>query len=236
MADSDETVTQENPDEGNDNNAPKITKDDLTNKYRAGRDEGIDKGVRDTLKTVNSVLGTEFDSIDTLKQGLGEVHVGDVEETEVVTELKEKLAAKDEKISNLSSKIQDFRVSSTMEKEISSSLGDKELIIPKEDAKVLFNANYGYVESGGKLLATKGGEKFLNDNGDFATVGEAFSKFATERGLIKKSAQGGAGGGSQERSTDSNNPFVTGNKTAQAKLFREDKAKFDRLKEQAKRK
>lgn len=213
---------------------PKITKDDLTNKYRDGRKEGIQKGSRDAINKINEILNTDFDSLEAIEEKLPTVIKSSAEESEVVQQLQDKLKEKSKAVENLSKKIQDFRVQGTRSKQINEAIGDRKLKLSQDDALTLFEANYGYTEEDGQLFATKGGEKFVNDSGDFVTVGEAFSQFASKRSLFEATAEGGTGGGTAGKGgADSNNPFVTGNKTEQARLFRENPEKYKILKAKA---
>lgn len=222
-------------DDGN-GSSNEITVNDLTDKFRDGRSEGVEKGVKDTLNQINTTLDTDFNSLDDLKSGLTETIKGSVEESEVVQQLQEKLKSKDQKIQNLGGKIQDFRVSGTRDKQIQEALGDKSLKIDKGDALTLFKNQYGYEEKDGELFAVNAeGERFLTDDGNFATVGDAFYRFAKDKNLLAGNATGGTGGrtGASNRSGSTENPFLTGNKTEQAKLYRKDKELFQRMKQEA---
>jgi hypothetical protein len=219
---------------GEQGESKKFTKDDLTSKFRAGRDEGIQKGVKDALGTLNDVLNAEFESLDDVKSTLPEMFNSGAEQEEVVNQLQNKLKEKDQTIQNLQGKVQDFRVSNKRQQQIKQNIGDRSLKVDLEDAEVLFNTKYGYVEEGGELYATENGNKIMNDEGNFATVGEQFAKFAETKGLFSGNAKGGAGGGTQAKSkAGKNNPFQTGNLTEQARLYRDDREAYDRLKAEA---
>lgn len=234
QGEGDSQKTNGNGNEGEKGNDAKFTKDDLTSKFRAGRDEGINKGKRDALDTVNKVLDAEFESLDDLKSSLPEIVNSGAETEEVVTKLQGKLQEKEQTIQNLQGKVQDFRVSGQKQKQINEAIGDRKLKIDPEDAQMLFENNFGYVEEDGKLLATQDGNKVLNDEGNFATVGEQFAKFAETKGLFSGNAKGGAGGGTKPKNkAGSKNPFETGNLTEQARLYNEDKETYKRLKAEA---
>lgn len=232
QGDGDQEDKQENQD------VIEMSKKDLSEKIIEGRNEGIEKGKKDALGVINESLGTDFGSLDQASESLAEKNLGsneDGEESEVVKELQNKLKEKDEKIQNLSSKMQDIRTERELKDSVSEQLGDTELTLPFDEVRTLVDSKYGYQEKDGTLYATKDGDRFLNDSGEYMTYAEAFSEYAKSRGLIDGGSSGGTGGGTNPSSSKggSDNPFVTGNATEQAKLFRENPDKARRLKKQA---
>lgn len=220
--------------DGNDPNKLSLTKEQLSKKIIDARNEGITKGSKDTLSTVNEVLGTEFESLDEAKEGLTEAHIGSIEESDVVKDLQNKLQEKDSQIESINRKMQDTRVSNSLRKQVSEKLGDKKLAIDFDDAKLLFESAYGYVEKDGKAYATQNGERFLDDNGEYATLDSAFLSFAKSKGLIQGNASGGTGGTTSTGGSKSGNPFDKSSDafslTEQSKLFRTNPKKAKRLK------
>lgn len=214
-----------------------MSKEKLSDKIIEGRNEGIEKGKKDALGTINESLGTEFSSLDEATETLTSKSMdeSDSEENEVVQELQDKLKEKDQKIENLSSKMQDIRTQDKLEKSVSDELGDVDLKLPFDEARTLVDSKFGYTEKDGTLYATKDGDRFLNDSGGYKTYAQAFKEYVKSRGLIDGGSSGGTGGGTAPSSKGggSNNPFVTGNVTEQARLYNEDKAKYRRLKKEA---
>lgn len=222
-------------DKKTDDNQITLTKEKLSDKIVNGRNEGIEKGVNDTLSVINETLDTDFSDLDTMKESLSEAHIGDIEESEVVQQLQNKLSEKDSKIENLSKKIQDNRISDSVESQLNDALGDKDLLVDFEDLKALHNRNtdIGYVEKDGEVYATKDGNRFLNDEGDYTKYSESVYNYAKSKNLIQGNAKGGSGGGTVENPGSSGNPFETGNVTEQAKLFKSNPEKAKRLKKAA---
>lgn len=222
-------------DGGSDENVIKLTKEELSDKITDGRDEGIEKGRRDTLETINDTLGTEFGSVEEAQETLSEAHIGDITESDVVQDLQGKLKNKDEKIQSYEQKLQDMRVKDQVFSDFKSELGDKELALPLEDVKTLHDKKFGYTEKNGELYVTKGGERMLNDNGQYKTYAESLMDFSQQKNLIKGSASGGSGGGTNPSGggSGSENPWETGNLTEQAKIMANDPKKAERLKKRA---
>lgn len=214
-----------------------LTKKELSNKITNGRDEGIEKGRRDALNTINDALGTDFGDLETAKESLAEeAHVGDIEESDVVQDLQGKLKERDQIIQAKDQKIQDLRVKDTLMSDVKEQLGDKDLKLGVDDIKTLHDKERGYTEKDGELYATKNGERLLNDSGEFMKYSESIMKFAENKNLIEGSASGGSGGSttpSGSGSGSNENPFETGNLTEQARLKSENPEKYKRLKARA---
>jgi len=221
-------------DDNNDKEVIEMSKKDLSNKIIEGRNEGIEKGRKEAVGVLNETLGTEYDSLDTAKEDLSEKKVGNVEESEVVQELQDKYKKAQENIEAYENKIQDMRVEDQLKSSVSEALGDNDLSLPFDEARTLVDSKYGYVEKDGTLYATKDGDRFLNDSGDYMTYAEAFNNYVQSRGLIDGGSSGGTGGGSKPKSEGgSDNPFVSGNATEQARLWTENPQKAKRLKRKA---
>lgn len=222
--------------EGEDENVIKLSKEELSNKIIGGRDEGIQKGTKDAIGAINETLGTEFEDLESLKDGLSEAHIGDITESEVVQTLQGKLAEKDEKIENLSKKMQDIRIKDSVQGSLSEFLGDKELLVDFDDLKMLHDSNLGadYAEKDGEVFIVEDGSRVLNDDGDYMTYSESLYNFAKGKNWIKGNKKGGAGGGTSAKRGGSDNPFETGNITEQAKMWQRNPEKARRLQESAK--
>lgn len=213
-----------------------LTKEELSDKIIDGRNEGIEKGKKDVISTINDTLGTDFNSTDEVKENLSDAHIGDITESDVVQDLQGKLKEKDEKIQSYESKIQDMRVKDKLMSDVKSKLDDKDLALPVEDVKTLHDQEHGYTEKDGELYVTKDGERVLNDSGQYMTYAESIMNYAKNKNLIEGSASGGSGGGTNPSggdSKDSENPWVTGNLTKQAQIMANDKDKAERLKKRA---
>lgn len=228
-------------DKNNDNDKKESTielsKKDLSDKIIEGRNEGIEKGKKEAVSVLNETLGAEYSSLDELTEELSEAKLGDSEESEVVQELQDKLKAKDDKIQNLSQKVQDIRTERQLKESVNDQLDGNELSLPFDELRTLVESKYGYSEKDGTLYATKDGDRFLNDSGEYMTYAEAFKDYAKSRGLIKGGSSGGTGGSTNPNAGDKqDNPWVTGNATEQARIVREDRKKAERLKKQAGRK
>jgi len=214
-----------------------MSKKKLSEKIIGGRNEGIEKGKKEALEAVNSTLGTDFESLDQVSETLSDKSLGDVDQDEVVTELQDKLKAKDEKIENISNKMQDIRTKRKIKKDVSEQLDGNDLTLDFGEVRTLVDSKYGYTEKDGEIYATKDGDRFLNDSGEYMTYAQAFKEYTQSRGLIEGGSSGGTGGGTNPKGgSDSKNPWVTGNATEQARMWNENPQKARRMKKQAGRK